>query len=158
MSAVLKPSPLGLRPMLPTDLDHIIRIEWAAYPYPWTLGNFRDCLESGYSCWVAELESTIVGYYVITVAVGEGHVLNCCVSPPHQGRGYGRQLMLALVDNARQLGTEWLFLEVRPSNLPALRLYEGLGFQRLALRRGYYPADHGKEDAIIMRLDLRGGA
>lgn len=158
MSAVLKPPaqrrPLDLRPMAPADLDAVIRIERAAYPYPWTLGNFRDCLDSGYSCWVAELDGVLTGYFVLTVAVGEAHILNCCVSPPNQGLGYGRQLMSALLDNACQLGAEWVYLEVRPSNAPAIRLYEGLGFERLALRRGYYPADQGQEDALVMRLAL----
>lgn len=154
MSAVLKPALLSLRPMGAADLDGVMRIERAAYPYPWTLGNFNDCLDSGYSCWVAELDGTLVGYYVLTVAVGEAHILNCCVTPASQGRGYGRQLMLGLLDNARELGAEVIFLEVRPSNTAALRLYEGLGFDRLAVRRGYYPADQGAEDALVMRLML----
>lgn len=157
MSAVLKPprtEPLALRPMAQEDLDAVIRIERAAYPYPWTLGNFRDCLDSGYSCWVGEADGVIAGYYILIVAVGEGHVLNCCVSPPSQGLGFGHQLMRALLDNARRLGAEIVYLEVRPSNVAALRLYDGLGFRRLAVRRGYYPADQGQEDAVVMCLDL----
>lgn len=136
------------------DLDNVIRVERAAYPYPWTLGNFRDCLESGYSCWVAELDGVLMGYYVLIVVVGEAHILNCCVSPTSQGLGYGRRIMLGLLDNARDLGAEVVFLEVRPSNTAALRLYEGLGFEHIAVRRGYYPADQGAEDALVMRLAI----
>lgn len=154
MSAVLKPLDFSFRPMCSADLDPIIRIERAAYPYPWTLGNFRDCLVSGYSCWSAELEGELAGYWIMMMAVGEGHILNCCVAPTWQGRGFGRQLMEHLIDTARGHGTQFLFLEVRPSNTAAVRLYQRFDFQTLALRRGYYPSDHGAEDALVMRLEL----
>lgn len=154
MSAVLRPATLSLRPMAEADLERVIRIERAAYPYPWSLGNFRDCLHSGYSCWVAEVAGELIGYSILVTAVGEGHVLNCCISPTWQGQGHGRTLMLRLIDNARQHGAEDLFLEVRPSNTCAVRLYQRLGFVAIALRRGYYPADQGREDALVMRLTL----
>ncbi len=154
MSAVLKPQPLRFRPMTEADLQRVLRIERAAYPYPWSLGNFRDCLHAGYSCWVAELDGELVGYSVLLAAAGEGHVLNCCVSPPWQGRGYGRLLMEHLIERARVHGVENIYLEVRPSNTAALRLYQRLGFEGIALRRGYYPADEGREDALVMRLSL----
>lgn len=154
MNAVLKPLMLDFRPMSHADLDALIRIERAAYPYPWTLGNFRDCLDSGYSCWVAELEGQLAGYWIMMTAVGEGHVLNCCVAPTWQGRGFGRQLVDHLIDTARAHQTELLFLEVRPSNQRALGLYQRLGFETVGRRKGYYPADQGHEDALVMRLDL----
>ncbi len=154
MSAVLKPLEFDFRPMLEADLDALIRIERAAYPYPWTLGNFRDCLESGYSCWVAEFDGQLAGYWIMMMAVGEGHILNCCVAPNWQGRGFGRQIMEHLMDTARDHKTEFLFLEVRPSNRAAVGLYQRLGFATVGLRRGYYPADQGHEDALVMKLDL----
>lgn len=154
MSAVLKPLEFDFRPMLASDLEALVRIERAAYPYPWTLGNFRDCLESGYSCWVAELDGQLSGYWIMMMAVGEGHILNCCVAPNWQGRGFGRQIMEHLMDTARDHKTEFLFLEVRPSNRAAVGLYQRLGFETIGLRRGYYPADQGHEDALVMRLDL----
>ncbi len=154
MNAILKPLDFRFRPMAHEDIEAVVRIERAAYPYPWTLGNFRDCVESGYSCWVAELEGRIAGYWIMMMAVGEGHILNCCVAPDWQGRGFGRQLLRHLIETARDHATECLFLEVRPSNAAAVWLYQRLGFETIALRRGYYPADQGAEDALVMRLDL----
>ncbi len=154
MSAVIKPLEMQFRPMAAVDLEQLIRIERAAYPYPWTLGNFRDCLDSGYGCWIGEIDGTLAGYWVMMTVLGEGHILNCCVAPDWQGRGFGHQLMEHLLDIARGYVTECLYLEVRPSNTPAVKLYQHLGFEGIALRRGYYPADNGREDALIMRLCL----
>ena len=93
MNALLKPLEMAFRPMRAEDLDALIKIERAAYPYPWTLGNFRDCLESGYSCWVGEVEGALSGYWVMMLAAGEGHILNCCLAPAWQRRGFGRTLV-----------------------------------------------------------------
>ena len=154
MNALLKPLEMEFRPMRLDDLDRLIKIERAAYPYPWTLGNFRDCLDSGYSTWVGEIEGELAGYWVMMLVVDEGHILNCCVAPAWQGRGFGRSLVEHLIDTARNHLTEALYLEVRPSNTPAVNLYQRLGFDSIALRRDYYPADHGREDALVMRLML----
>ncbi|OYY93731.1 MAG: ribosomal-protein-alanine N-acetyltransferase [Hydrogenophilales bacterium 28-61-23] len=152
MNAVLKPLSFEFRPMLGSDVEDVIRIERAAYPYPWTQGNFRDSLDSGYSCWLAEIDGKPAGYWIMMLAVGEGHILNCCVAPDWQGRGFGRLLVEHLIETARGHGTECLYLEVRPSNTVAVFLYQRLGFETIALRRGYYPADQGSEDALVMRL------
>jgi ribosomal-protein-alanine N-acetyltransferase len=154
MSAQPNPVEVDFRPMRVEDLDFVLTIERAAYPYPWTRGNFRDCLESGYSCWVAEEAGVIVAYSILMAGAGEGHVLNCCVTPARQGYGLGRHVMERLIESAPGFGIECLFLEVRPSNTHALRLYEHLGFETIGLRRHYYPADQGREDAIVMRLFL----
>lgn len=154
MSALLKPLEMAFRPMRSEDLDALIKIERAAYPYPWTLVNFRDCLDSGYSCWAGEVEGALAGYWILMMAVGEGHILNCCIAPDWQHRGFGRMLMEHLIDTAREHGTEALYLEVRPSNTRAVNLYERLGFDGIALRRNYYPADQGREDALVMRMIL----
>lgn len=154
MNAVLEPQAMQFRPMREADLDELLRIERAAYPYPWTLGNFRDCLSAGYSCWVGEIDGKMVGYWVMMRVVDEGHILNCCIAPQWQHQGYGRQLMEHLFQVARGHNTRSLFLEVRLSNEPAKRLYVGLGFDFIAVRRGYYPTDDGREDALVMRLEL----
>ncbi len=152
MNAILKPLSFHFRPMLASDVEDVIRIERAAYPYPWTIGNFKDSLDSGYSSWIAEINGIPAGYWIMMLAAGEGHVLNCCVAPDWQGRGFGRQLVEHLIDTARSHRTECLFLEVRPSNTAAVFLYQRLGFETIALRRNYYPADQGAEDALVMRM------
>jgi len=158
MSAILKPPedlPVPIfRPMSARDLTTIHAIEQEAYPFPWSLGNFQDCLESGYSCWVMEVGGEVVGYSIMMAAVGEGHILNCCVRPSWQGRGLGRHLVRRLLATAPEYGVETLYLEVRPSNAGALNLYGSLGFETIGLRRQYYPAAQGREDALVMRLCL----
>lgn len=154
MSAVLKPLEMSLRPMRAEDLDELVRIERAAYPYPWSQGNFRDCLAAGYCCWVGEIKGRLAGYWLMMSVLDEGHILNCCIAPQWQRRGFGRQLMDHLFAVARGHNTHSLYLEVRLSNLPARRLYESLGFEAVGQRRGYYPTDSGREDALVMRRDL----
>jgi len=154
VNAILKPQEMNFRPMRREDLDTLVRIERAAYPYPWTLGNFSDCLNAGYSCWVAEIDGLPAGYWLMMNVVDEGHILNCCIAPQWQGQGYGRRLMAHLLEVARGHRTQELFLEVRISNVIAKRLYESLGFEVIAQRRGYYPCDEGREDALIMRRAL----
>jgi len=154
MNAQVRPVQASFRPMRQEDVDQVILIERAAYPYPWTRGNFVDCLISGYSCWVVEIENELVGYSIMMAGAGEGHVLNCCISPAWQGRGLGRLAMQRLIAGAAGYGVECLFLEVRPSNGKAIALYESLAFETVGLRRHYYPADQGREDALVMRLCL----
>jgi ribosomal-protein-alanine N-acetyltransferase len=154
MSALLETSIPQFRPMVPEDVDRLILIERAAYPFPWTRGNFVDCLISGYSCWVAEVDGEVVSYSILMVGAGEGHVLNCCVAPDWQGQGLGRMMMQRLMAGAPAYGADCLFLEVRPSNTKAINLYDSLGFETVGLRRHYYPADHGREDALVMRYTL----
>ena len=154
MNAVLKPATSVFRAMTVADIDAVHAIERQAYPFPWTPGNFRDSLDAGYVCRVLAQGARLIGYSVLQAILDEGHVLNCCVDPACQRQGHGRALMLELIETARAHRMNCLFLEVRPSNLPALRLYEGLGFEAVGLRRQYYPAHDGREDALVMRLIL----
>lgn len=154
MSAVLS-EPGGLfRPMQEEDLSVIYPVERRAYDYPWTLGVMRDCLRVGYSCWVYERQGDIEGYAFMSVAAGEGHILNICIRPESQGRGLGSRLMRHLISVARRQGADTLFLEVRPSNEAALALYRAAGFNEVGYRRNYYPADNGREDALILACPL----
>ena len=154
MSALLKDPLLKMRPMEEADIDAVMEVEVRAYPFPWTHGIFRDCLKVGYHCWVYILNETIAGYSVMSVAVGEAHILNVCVAPEHQGRGLGRRLLERMLTQARKEGADTAFLEVRISNRPAIRLYETAGFNEVGLRRGYYPNHSGREDAVVMALSL----
>lgn len=143
-----------LRPMQERDLDAVMEIELRAYPYPWTRGIFQDCLRAAYPGRILEAGGNILGYGMLSLAADEAHILNVCVDPRCQSRGYGRRLLRALVQLARQLGALRVFLEVRPSNTPAVTLYESEGFNEIGRRPRYYPAANGREDALVMAMEL----
>jgi ribosomal-protein-alanine N-acetyltransferase len=147
-------SAASLRPMREDELDAIMEIERRAYPFPWTHGIFRDCLRAGYPAWVLRLDDAIIGYGVLSVAVDEAHVLNLCVEPLLQGAGHGRRLLRSLLKIARGHGAQRVFLEVRPSNPGAIALYHDEGFNEIGRRPRYYPAKQGREDAIVMALEI----
>jgi len=153
VAAMAEPYP-EFRPMRSDDLDQVAAIEARAYEFPWTLGIFRDCLRAGYQCWVLARPGEIIGYGVLSVAAGEAHVLNVCVAPETQRGGFGKRLMQRLIDLARWHRAERIFLEVRPSNDRAIALYDGFGFNEIGKRPNYYPARRGREDAIVMALEL----
>ncbi|HLA75795.1 MAG TPA: ribosomal protein S18-alanine N-acetyltransferase [Gammaproteobacteria bacterium] len=150
MSAILKYPAIRMRPMSEGDIDTIMSIERRAYDYPWTEGIFRDCLRIGYCCWVSLENNAIAGYSVMAVGGGESHILNICIRPESRKRGFGRSLLTHMLELAREHNAEMTVLEVRPSNEVALRLYRDLGFNEIGLRKFYYPAPHGKEDAIVL--------
>jgi ribosomal-protein-alanine N-acetyltransferase len=150
MSAILKEPALDIRPMQAEDLTEIIEIERQSYPHPWTQVIFGDCLQAGYSCWVCGRRGVIEAYGILSVAVGESHLLNICVRPESRQQGVGRKLLRHLVSVARRHDAEVIFLEVRPSNSTARALYDDEGFNELGSRRDYYPAGDGREDAIIL--------
>lgn len=154
MSAVIQQPLLDFRPMVESDVDSIIEIERLAYTFPWTKVIFNDCLRVGYCCWVLERDGAIAAYGVMSVAVDESHILNLCVTPKYQGLGYGRILLDFLLDIARKHKASTAFLEVRPSNKSAIRLYHTNGFDEVGVRRNYYPAKNGREDALIMARSL----
>ncbi len=149
MSGATAAAPV-LRPMGPGDLDSVMAIERAIYAHPWSLGNFRDSLHAGYSCWVLETQGTTIGYCVMMLGVGEAHLLNLSVAPACQRRGFGRAMLSHMLERARECGACEMLLEVRPSNVAARELYAGMGFRELSVRRGYYPSAGGREDAILM--------
>lgn len=159
MSAMLTPeyllrSPHLLRPMRTEDLDAVMAIEPTIYSHPWTRGNFADSLNSGYSSWVLLLSNQIAGYALMMLVLDEAHLLNMSVAKHHQKQGWGRFLLEHMLDKAKQHKAANMFLEVRPSNVAAIALYENMGFSEMAVRRGYYPAHNGREDAILMGLAL----
>lgn len=158
----LKPQPVRrLEKMAITHLDEVMVIEHAAYPFPWTRGNFIDSLASGYPAQVlfdSERRGHVIGYFVAMEGVDEMHLLNLAVAPEAQGRGHGRFMLDALVDLSRQCRAQQLWLEVRRSNPRAHALYQRYGFRDIGVRRGYYPAAGGqREDAVVMSLDVSGG-
>jgi ribosomal-protein-alanine N-acetyltransferase len=140
--------------MSETDLRPVLEIEESLYEFPWTLVNFRDSLRAGYDCWVVRDGRQLIGYAVFVLAAGEGHLLNLSVAAPAQRRGHGRSLLEHVVGIAREREAKVLFLEVRPTNEGGQRLYADYGFKQIGVRRGYYPAHRGREDALVFALDL----
>jgi ribosomal-protein-alanine N-acetyltransferase len=153
VSAVLRPSP-SFEPMRESDLRAVLEIEEDLYEFPWTHGNFRDSLRAGYTCWVAREGRRVIGYAVLMLAAGEGHLLNLSIAAASQRRGHGRSLLHNVIALAREHKVKVLFLEVRPTNEVGQRLYAACGFRQVGVRRGYYPARKGREDALVLALDL----
>ena len=145
---------ITFREMVAEDLDDVLAIEFLSYSYPWSRGIFLDCIKSGYDCRVCCRADVIVGHAVMNVAVGQAHLLNVCVRRDLQGQGIGRLFVRQVMQRARMLGAQELLLEVRPSNRVARSLYLSEGFEEVGLRKDYYPADIGREDALLQNLNL----
>ena len=143
-----------IRPLWTEDLEDVVEIEKTAYPFPWTLGIFKECIRAGYACFGLQLDESLAGYSIYNWGVGESHLLNLCIHPKWQNRGFGKMLMEHSISHARSLDCHVMFLEVRPSNIDAERLYQLLGFEEVGLRPAYYQSKGGREDALVMRLDL----
>jgi ribosomal-protein-alanine N-acetyltransferase len=143
-----------IRPMNEADVGTVVALEREAYLFPWSEGIFRDCLRVGYLCRVIELAGNVVGFGIMSAGAGEAHVLNICVRTDLRCRGLGARMLDYLLDRAYAAGMLEAFLEVRPSNLAAIRLYQAAGFEQVGTRRGYYQAVGGREDAAVLRLDL----
>ena len=144
-----------IRPMVEMDLAAVAKIEQLSYAFPWSENIFRDCLRVGYTCRALDLAGQIIGYGVMSVGAGEAHILNVCVRDEFRNLGFGRRLLEQLLERAAGTGVGEAFLEVRPSNLAAIRLYQRLGFEQIGIRRGYYQAPDGREDAIVLKRDLK---
>jgi ribosomal-protein-alanine N-acetyltransferase len=143
-----------IRPMHELDVPVVGAIERAAYQFPWSEGIFRDCLRVGYVCRVIDIAGEMAGYGIMSIGAGEAHILNVCIRDEYRSRGFARKIMLYLLERARSAGMYEAFLEVRPSNLAAARLYHSLGFEQVGVRRGYYQATVGREDAAVLRRIL----
>ncbi|MCK4742396.1 MAG: ribosomal protein S18-alanine N-acetyltransferase [Sulfuriflexus sp.] len=154
MSAVLQQPKVTVRPMRDVDVDAVLKIELDMYEFPWTEGILKDCLRVGYCCWVLCEDGGIVAYAVLSIAAGESHLLNVCVSAQCQRRGYGKQLVEHMLDLAKRHDAQVCLLEVRPSNTAAVTLYEKMNFVEVGTRPAYYPAKKGREDALILALEL----
>ena len=140
--------------MRESDIAAVLDIEERIYEFPWTRGNFLDSLRAGYDCWLCCDGPQLLGYAVLMDAAGEIHLLNLSVARGEQGRGHGTRMLQFLMAEARAAGASRMILEVRPSNDGAQRLYGRFGFQRIGVRRDYYPAASGREDALVMACGL----
>jgi ribosomal-protein-alanine N-acetyltransferase len=146
---------LVIRAMRGNDIADVVAIERGSYQFPWSEGIFRDCLRVGYVCRVVTVSRQVMAYGVMSFGAGEAHILNLCVDEAYRCRGIGRQLLNSLIERAGAAGMADAYLEVRPSNTTAIRLYLSLGFEQVGMRRGYYQAASGREDAAVLRRALR---
>ncbi|WP_233249448.1 ribosomal protein S18-alanine N-acetyltransferase [Limnohabitans sp. Hippo3] len=144
-----------LAAMTQDDLDTVMAIEQTAYSHPWTRGNFRDSLNPLFEAQCLWLDGELLGYFLAMRGFEEMHLLNITVAPAHQGQGCGHMMLDALTLLSRQSGAQWLWLEVRQSNLRALQVYERYGFKQVSIRKDYYPAGRQqREHAVVMSLKL----
>jgi ribosomal-protein-alanine N-acetyltransferase len=149
---------LEFRPMSPADVEEVMRLETSVYQFPWTERIFRDCIRVGYDCWLALQADIIVAHAVVSIAAGEGHILNLAVTGEYQGKGIGKQFIQFLLGIAASKQAEIMMLEVRPSNVRAINCYNSAGFNEIGCRKDYYPAPDGKEDALLFAKQISQGA
>jgi ribosomal-protein-alanine N-acetyltransferase len=154
MNAPLKQPNIAFRDMHIDDLDAIIHIETANFPFPWTLGNFKDSINTGHICLVLEIDQVLIGYAILMMVLDEAHLLNISVAPSWKGKGWGRYLLKHMMQIGSEKGGLNMFLEVRPSNVSAITLYESIGFNEMGVRPGYYPTHNGRENAVLMGVAL----
>ena len=137
-----------------SDIDEVMEIEQSLYDFPWSKTIFSDCIQVGYSCWTYKKDYQIQAYGVLSAGAGEAHILTICVRRDYQGQGLGKLVLEHLIDLASDYKAEVLLLEVRPSNVTAVNLYQKFGFNEVGTRKDYYPSTDGREDALIMALDI----
>lgn len=153
MSAVVDQEP-SIRSMSDRDIRAVLDIERAAYDFPWSANIFAECVRAGYVCRVCVNGSEPAGYGIMSVGAGECHIMNLCVHPAQSGNGYGSLLMADLLAIAQRSNVQIAFLEVRMSNRRAHSLYQYLGFNEIGIRKNYYPAQKGREDAYVLAKSL----
>lgn len=145
---------LAISHMQLADIEKVWQIEKQSNRFPWSKGNFEDCLKSGYRTFLYVIDNEIIGYSVVQSVLDEVHLLNICVKPGHQGKGFGRQILNHVIEIALEQSAAIIVLEVRASNFRAQQLYLSTGFNEMSVRRGYYPAEQGREDGVLMGLEL----
>lgn len=154
MNAQLNQPNISFREMHASDLDAVMQIEIVNFPFPWTAGNFKDSINSGHICLLLEIDEAVIGYAILIMVLDEAHLLNISVSSAWKGKGWGRHLLNHMMQIGREKGGLNMFLEVRPSNVSAITLYESIGFNEMGMRPGYYPAHNGRENAVLMGVAL----
>jgi ribosomal-protein-alanine N-acetyltransferase len=154
MNTQLNQPNISFREMHASDLDAVMQIEIVNFPFPWTAGNFKDSINSGHICLLLEIDEAVIGYAILMMVLDEAHLLNISVSSSWKGKGWGSHLLNHMMQIGREKGGLNMFLEVRPSNVSAITLYESIGFNEMGMRPGYYPAHNGRENAVLMGVAL----
>lgn len=140
--------------MLEADIPAVLEIETQTQPVPWSENIFRGSFGVRYDNWVLESDGQLIAFFLISTVLDEAHLMNIAVLPTHQGKGLGKALLEFVFERVRANGCSNLFLEVRASNSPAIKLYENAGFNQIGLRRDYYHGPIGREDAAIYAIEL----
>jgi len=143
-----------IRKLREDDLGQIVAIESATQVAPWTIKIFKDCLAASYPGWVIEHEGKVVCFAFIAMHLDECHLLNLCVHPHSQRKGFGSELLSYIIKNVKKNGAMMIYLEVRESNSHAISLYKKLNFIQIGTRKDYYPIIEGREDALVFARDL----
>ena len=149
-SAQASPLEARFEPLTVDDLDAVIAVEQSVYGHPWTVGNFKDALASGYAAQRLLAGNTLIGYFVARKVIDEVHLLNITVSLDYRSQGWANVMLDALALWARAQGCEWLWLEVRESNHRAIHVYRSHGFKQVGLRKDYYPVGRGQREAALV--------
>ena len=137
------------------DIDIVLDIERQSNPFPWTIKNFKDCIEKGYYSLVLKEAKQVIGFAILSVSTEESHLLNIGLTALRRGQGLGRELLEKMIMAAEVMGSKKIFLEVRVSNIIAIDLYKASGFKEIGLRKNYYRLKDGREDAILMSKSLK---
>ncbi len=140
----------------PSDVEHLMPIETACHSHPWSEKTFNSCIGGRYFGFYLVKNNEIVGFYIGEHVVGEVTLMNICVSPNQQGKGYGKTLLNHFLQETKNLTATKVWLEVRAKNISAQMMYINQGFTETNRRTGYYPSANGfgYEDAIVMCLSL----
>ena len=146
--------PVEMFPMNAHDVNAVAALDARVQAFPWSSGNFNDSLAVGHSCWVCRVGGDLVGFSVVMAVLEEAHLLNIGVYPAYQGKGFGGRLLLQAMDVAVLNGAAGMFLEVRISNTRAATMYRHFGFRQIGTRKDYYPAQTGREDALVFKREL----
>lgn len=159
MISNLTPTPLNSKleyqKMTPFDLPLVMKIENSEYEFPWSEGIMKDCLSTAnYHGYLLKIDQQLMGYAMISVAAAECNILNICIKKSHQNKGYGKRLLAFLLDEAKELKAQQIYLEVRTSNRAAISLYQNFGFNELDIRKNYYPGHNTREDAYLFAMEI----
>ena len=136
-------------------IKDILCIENNSYGYPWSEKIFNDCLKNNYLCRVLVLDNVLIGFLISSIIQDECHIMNLCVDAKYRGSGYGRLILNKLHDEIATISCKTVFLECRPSNISAMNLYESEGYNEIGVRRNYYPAPNGYEDAVMLAKNVK---
>lgn len=154
LDSPLRPPIVQMRSLDEEDLPAVRRIEQAAHLFPWSDRVFQDCIRSGYYFDGVFDGENLLGFTVVMPILDEWHLLNLCVDPRRQRQGLGRFLLEYMIEQAIKARVGGLWLEVRESNVAARQLYAAYGFEQVGLRKAYYPAKRGREDALVLTRSL----